>query len=987
MSGYGSYGYDENGNQVKIFDYTLDASDNATITGYHGHLSSLYIPEEIDGYKVVGIKSAVFKNDKNLVYVSIPKTITKINVDTFTGCVNLKHVDLPDTITEICQYAFRGTAITRLDLPDSITSILTGAFRDCKQLKYLKLPKNLERLEREAFRDCKSLESVEIPKSIRYTSGNSGAVDFDGYIGPFSGCDKLTNISFEKGITTIPAYICASCWNISEIKIPDTVTKIGIYAFANCKNATKITISDSVTEIDIGAFTRCQKVENVDIPDSVSIIRKNAFDSCINLKNVKLSKYLETLGGEAFANCGKLTSIEIPKSLTTVGSVSTFGGPKGPFSECANLNNITFEKGRTKVLGFLFANCKGLKEITIPDTVKEIGPRCFEDCTNLEKVVIPNSVTSIGTRTFYNCTALKDITLPNKLTVLEANIFDSCSKLTSIKLPNTLTTISSEAFQNSGIETITIPESVTNIKSSAFESSALNSIKLNNNLVRIEDEVFKNCDKLETISIPNSVTYLGTNVFQDSDALKNVTLGTGITEIKSKAFEHCDSLEKIILPNKVTKIEDNVFLNCIALKEITIPKSVTTIANKIVSYPGKITIYGTKGSYAETYANDKNIKFVSKEVKATKVTLNKTSLSMKKGDKINLIMTVTPADYTDDIIWKSTDANIATVDNNGLVTAKKAGTSTISVTIVKVSANCKITVTDESQAQYPLQSISLNKTSSSITVGETDTLKVTYNPTNTTDNKQVNWTSSNTGVATVSTSGVITAKKEGTATITAKVGTKTATCKVTVKAKETTPTTPTNPIQEDDTLPFKDVPQDSWYYDAVKYAYKNKYIAGYNSTTFAPFDKLSRGQLVTILWRIEGQPDTSKLQNKFTDVDEGVYYTEPIKWANSVGIVKGYGGTTKFGPGDPIIRQDLCIVLNKYAAYKKKSATGTSSLSNFIDYKTVSGYAENAVKWAVENSIVSGNALPDGTKTIAPMANATRCEVAVMLMRYCNKFN
>ena len=184
-------------------------------------------------------------------------------------------------------------------------------------------------------------------------------------------------------------------------------------------------------------------------------------------------------------------------------------------------------------------------------------------------------------------------------------------------------------------------------------------------------------------------------------------------------------------------------------------------------------------------------------------------------------------------------------------------------------------------------------------------------------------------------------------------------------------------------LTFNDIPTTSWYYDSVKYVSERGIITGYNETTFGPFDNLKREQLVNILWRIEGKPDASELENNFSDVPDGKWYTDAIKWANANGIVKGYGGTTKFGVGDNIIRQDLAIMLTNYARYKGKYIAPTVTLDKFADKEKVSSYAVDAVRWASENSIISGNANEEGTRTIAPLKNAMRCEAAVMLTRFC----
>ena len=190
-------------------------------------------------------------------------------------------------------------------------------------------------------------------------------------------------------------------------------------------------------------------------------------------------------------------------------------------------------------------------------------------------------------------------------------------------------------------------------------------------------------------------------------------------------------------------------------------------------------------------------------------------------------------------------------------------------------------------------------------------------------------------------------------------------------------------ILEEGKIPFTDVGEATWYFDSVKYVAERGIITGYNRETFGPFNNLTREQLVNILWRIEGKPDASELENKFDDVPDESWYTDAIKWASANDIVKGHGGTSLFGVGENIIRQDLAIMLANYAKYKEKYNKPEVTLDGFADGKAVSEYAIDAVRWASKNGIISGNANSDGTRTIAPLANAMRCEAAVMLMRFC----
>jgi len=184
-------------------------------------------------------------------------------------------------------------------------------------------------------------------------------------------------------------------------------------------------------------------------------------------------------------------------------------------------------------------------------------------------------------------------------------------------------------------------------------------------------------------------------------------------------------------------------------------------------------------------------------------------------------------------------------------------------------------------------------------------------------------------------------------------------------------------------LPFKDVSETAWYHNAVKYVYENNIIKGYNDTTFAPNDKVTRGMLVTILYRMEGEPKVSG-KPKFPDVqDSSKYYYKAVKWATDKQIVSGYSNG-KFGPTDNIQRQQLAVILNKYAQYKGKDVSKTNNLKEYTDNSKISSYAINQMKWAVGAGVISGNENKQtGEKTLNPKGEATRAEVAAMMEKYC----
>ena len=180
-------------------------------------------------------------------------------------------------------------------------------------------------------------------------------------------------------------------------------------------------------------------------------------------------------------------------------------------------------------------------------------------------------------------------------------------------------------------------------------------------------------------------------------------------------------------------------------------------------------------------------------------------------------------------------------------------------------------------------------------------------------------------------------------------------------------------------LPFVDVDADNWYYNSVKYCFDNKIIMGTTNETFSPNTNVTRGNLVTILWRMEGSPKVSG-NLSFPDVKETDYYYEAVKWAERTGVVHGYD-TGKFGPNNNISREQLATILNNYAKYKKKDTKVESDLSKFEDNKKISSYAREAVSWAVAKKVMSGKV--NGT-IVDPQGRATRAEAAAMIQNYCS---
>ena len=318
------------------------------------------------------------------------------------------------------------------------------------------------------------------------------------------------------------------------------------------------------------------------------------------------------------------------------------------------------------------------------------------------------------------------------------NAFKYCTGVTSITIPNTVTTINQSAFSVTGITSIEIPSSVTTIGQDAFNS----------------------CESLKTAYIGGGT--IQSRAFYYATKLEEVTLGNNVTEIQSVAFDDCNIKTVIIEGNANPTVNANAFERALA----------STGATLIVPV-GRLDEF--KGKTGWTKFN---------VVEATKtLKLNYTSVELYAGDKFTLKAILMPDNVeTTNVTWSSSNTSVATV-KQGVVTALKEGTVEITATTAdgtNLSAVCKFTIKPDPDllAAY----VQLNKTSVSLYANETTTLVATVYPV-TAVNKKVTWSSSNTSVATVSSTGVVTAKSVGSATITATTteGTKkTATWKVSV---------------------------------------------------------------------------------------------------------------------------------------------------------------------------------------------------------------
>ena len=777
--------------------------ENGVLKKYNGWQTFVEIPDT-----VTSIGDEAFKNNTSMVSVSIPDSVKSIGDSAFYGCTSLLGVVIPDSVEKTGRCAFQKcsklasaylpvnekftymnaymfescTSLKKIEIPDNVTGIDGAAFAECKKLSDVVLSKNLKTMGWQVFGNDNKLTEIEIPKSLeecRYYRNNDS---IDG--GTFDNCANLKTVMFEDGTTEIAEGLFAGCTGIEQITIPDTVTVIESGAFGGCINLKEIVVPDNVTEIQSSAFEYCSSLKTVKlsenlerigvyafgdcdvlksikIPDSVLDIDGKAFAECKELSDVVLSKNLKTMGWQVFGNDNKLTEIEIPKSLEECryyrNNDSIDGGT---FDNCANLKTVTFEERTTEIAEGLFAGCTGIEQIRIPDTVTVIESGAFGGCINLKEIDVPNSVTEIQRSAFEYCSSLKTAKLSENLKSIGMYSFNNCTSLTEVHLSDILKEIPSNTFSGcKKLTTINFPSTLTTIEDSAFSGcESLPEAILPSGVEKIESNAFKNCKSLKKAVVPDTVSSIGSSAFYGCEALTDITLGSKLKKIDSQTFYGCTALPSIVIPYNVTTIGDSAFVNCTKLTQITVPRNTASIESNAFSYPRKMTMYGPSGCYAQTYANGKGIKYVAQDIHATSIRLDITNKTAEYYDEFQLTATIAPQNFTDAVTWTSSNEDVATVSDTGYVEVCGVGTAVITVTAGNVKAACTVTV------PQLIDWIEFDEDEIELKSGETYQLRPDISPSNAT-NKKLKYTSSDTKVAEVSASGLVTAKSEGEARI------------------------------------------------------------------------------------------------------------------------------------------------------------------------------------------------------------------------------
>lgn len=391
-----------------------------------------------------------------------------------------------------------------------------------------------------------------------------GAGGFNRYLGPLNGFIKDEYLDQAKSLIIK---------NIRWIKSE---------TFKNCKNVTTVTFDQSgsldVESIGDYAFEGCSSLKTIIIPKYVSEMGSKVFQDCTNLESIRISANVSKIGSRMFAGCPNLKSIVVEEGNEKYDSRENCNAivETATNTLVCGTENSTIPSTITAIGNGAFSET-GLKNIVIPEGVTSIELQAFENCQDLESVTLPQSLKKLGYHVFAN-SGLTSLVIPEGITYLPQGTFNGCKNLETVTLPTTLETIEYNAFSNSGLTSIFIPKGVTSISSTSFNyCGKLSTISVSDENTTYDSR--NNCNAIiqtatnqivrgtfNTI-IPNTVTSIGDNAFNDINSLTSIVIPESVTSIGQYAFKFCNSLAEVVCKAKVApQLKSDAFSNDILSK-------------------------------------------------------------------------------------------------------------------------------------------------------------------------------------------------------------------------------------------------------------------------------------------------------------------------------------------------------------------------------------------------------------------------------------
>lgn len=781
---YSSYGSGEDIVQNGI-KYRLDNKNMTAQVCANNYQGNVAIPQTVSykgkEYQVTSLASRCFKDCSGLTGVSLPDGIISLGAYCFDGCSGLMSISLPNSVTSLGTCCFQGcSGLTVIYLSDGITSLEGSCFRDCIRLKHVKLPKNVTSLGGACFYNCSDLINIVLPNSIT-SIGNAC----------FYNCSSLPSITLPNGITCVNASCFSGCSNLSNITLPNSVTSLEIACFSDCSSLKNVTLPNGIKEIGIRCFAYCSSLESITLPNSVKELGESCFVGCSSLTSVTLPSSVTKLRANCFYGCSSLTSIALTNSDTD------FMGTSVIYLEDRCFDNRYLKKLllSSKTPPTTSSSSLEMSNITLyvpkdaSNSYKEKSP--WKDA---KEIIERGALVSMDFGQ-PNASVVKTETCKLSLNIkpLEAEYYsvwwssDDNSVATVVQNGNYpleaivtahkvgKATITAMARDGSGI-TATCEVEVTPLLVNGIEPITTGVVKtiptkLEANVLPVEADnkrLLWTCltPAIATITEEGIITGLkmGTAKVQATAMDGSKFSKTFDVEIKSLPVSSISlPKESSIMKTESRKLEYMVSPTAADNQNLIWNSNQVDIAS-VDESTGLITAHKVGDAIITATATDGSGVSASTTIHVTPLKVS--NIEMPKEMKVLRTTTTTIEAKISPVLaddkklsWASEDKSIATVNQDGDVKGLKVGTTKITATTTdgSVSASCKVTVTDAT-IKLSTMTIKLRKT-------DTYTEQaVAIEPENI-EHKDVVWSTSGNGVASVDKDGNVTGNKPGIDTL------------------------------------------------------------------------------------------------------------------------------------------------------------------------------------------------------------------------------
>ena len=791
-----------------------------------------------------------------------------------------------------------------------------------------------------------------------YTLTISGAGEMEDYtvggapwhvaLGVAANRKQITKIVLPNGLTHIGnnAFLQAA---VTEVTIPNTVVSIGTNAFWKC-NTIETTLPASVRELGATAFYGTFVV-NVDANSPYLCSEENG--------KVLYSKDKTTLYQVSQDCAGDFT---IPSTVTTINDFAMNG--------CANVTGELVIPNNVQTIGKGAFEKTGFTSLTLGSSVKEIGQAAFKDCTKMTgDLVIPASVTTIGGNAFASTGFNGKLDFQAQIEEFPAAIFKGLN-FTSVSFSGSVKSIGDHAFENcEQLATVTFGQGLETVGQYAFYNSGLSgALTFPDSLKKIDTYAFAECPHITGITLPEGNATIEYAAFTGDTGVQKIKIP--LSEIQFDKLNNGgywiftqyteNKLETIVVGTAPNEESMSLFSNSLGgLKTIVIGTGVSDINNYAFGSAKLLerALYPKELKIDNAYQGNQNL--INAGTKYT-VTANG---NMGQNTEQAMLTFETPEGKTcPTVTYLSTNESAVTVDESGKIKAigSVGQKATIKAqydgtTFAKVDVTIGVMIDG---AFYSINPVIADQTYTGLPL--TPAVEVTADGQLITEGFTVEYVN-NINV--------------GTATATVKVGDAvvgTATFQIVAPPPAPViPVTPSAPAQ----LPFNpdagktkftDVADNAWYASAVNYAVDKGLMNGTGEGKFSPEAATTRGMIVTILARLDGK-----------NTSGSPWYQAGQRWAMEYEISDGMNMT------GAITREQLVTMLFRYAVKNGLEAvTLSENLTQFTGASDISAWAVSAMQWAVGQGLIQGS-----SGQLRPQANASRAEVATILMRFCELLN